>query len=254
MGQKQKRLVLVVSGKGGVGKTTFSRLMTDAYRERKTRAAVFDADGQIGGLVRVYHDADVGFYDLRQDTERSTLLNSIASDADVILHDLPGGSRFEISKIVDNGDGERVEGFLAALRENGVRMTLVHVIDNEIESAQSVGQYLDVFGTDSVDHVAVLNMRESRDIKTDFPYWSGYEIGGERRFGKARDRLLSAGGIEVSMPGMQVGTRSKINALNLKYSDCVRHHELTITERSIASQFLRGFQKSIEPASGFLGL
>ena len=126
MGDQTKRLVLVVSGKGGVGKTTFSRLMTDIYRERNTKASIFDADGQIGGLVRVYHDAGVNFYDLRQDAERVTLLNSIASDADVILHDLPGGSRFEISKIVDNGDGEQVEGFLAALAENGVRLTLVH--------------------------------------------------------------------------------------------------------------------------------
>ncbi|TWB05632.1 nucleotide-binding protein [Gluconacetobacter diazotrophicus] len=254
MGDKTKRLVLVVSGKGGVGKTTFSRLMTDLYRERNTKAAIFDADGQIGGLVRVYHAVGVQFYDLRQDAERVTLLNSIASDADVILHDLPGGSRFEISKIVDNGDGEQVDGFLDALRENGVSLTLVHVIDNEIESAQSVGQYLDSFGTDSVDHVAVLNMRESRDLKADFPYWFGFDVNGERRYGKGRDRLLAAGGIEVSMPGMQVGTRAKLNALNLKFSDCARYPELTITERTIASQFLRGFRKAVEPAAGFLGL
>lgn len=252
MTQSSKRLVLVVSGKGGVGKTTFSRLLTDVYCERNTKAAIFDADGQIGGLARVYSDAGVAFYDLRQDAERAALLNSIASDADVILHDLPGGSLPEIAKIVD--DGENVGGFLAALRENGVRMTLVHVIDNEIESAQSVGQYLDVFGTDSVDHVAVLNMRESRDIKTDFPYWSGYEVDGQRRYGKARDRLIAAGGVEITMPAMQAGTRAKINALNLRYSECARHPELTITERSIASQFLRGFRKAVEPAGGFLGL
>lgn len=253
MGGRTKRLVLVVSGKGGVGKTTFARLMTDVYRERNTKAAIFDADGQIGGLARVYHDV-VQFYDLRQDAERVTLLNSIASAADVILHDLPGGSRFEISKIVDNGDGERVDGFLAALDENDVRLTLVHVIDNEIESAQSVSQYMSAFWTDSVDHVAVLNMRESRDLKADFPYWFGYTSGSERRYGKGRDRLLAAGGVEVSMPGIQVGARAKLNALNLKFSDCARHPELTITERTIASQFLREFRKAIEPASGFLGL
>ncbi|GBQ31372.1 hypothetical protein AA12717_3742 [Gluconacetobacter sacchari DSM 12717] len=253
MTQSSKRLVLVVSGKGGVGKTTFSRLLTDVYRENNTKAAIFDADGQIGGLARVYHKAGVAFYDLRQDADRATLLNSIASDADVILHDLPGGSLPEISKIVD-GDGESVGGFLAALRENDVRLTLVHVIDNEIESAQSVGQYLDSFGTDSVDHVAVLNMRESRDLKADFPYWFGYEVDGKRRHGKARDRLIAAGGVEITMPAMQAGTRAKINALNLRYSECARHPELTITERSIASQFLRGFRKAVEPAGGFLGL
>lgn len=254
MGDKTKRLVLAVSGKGGVGKTTFSRLMTDVYRERGTKAAIFDADGQIGGLVRVYSDAGVKFYDLRTDTDRHTLLDSTAEDADVILHDLPGGSRFEISKILDGGDGEQVEGFLEALRDNGVRLTLCHVIDNEIESAQSVGQYLNAFGTDGVDHVAVLNMRESRDLKTDFPYWFGFDVNGERRFGKGRDRLLAAGGIEVAMPGMQVGVRAKINALNLRFSDCARHPDLTVTERSSANRFLREFRKAVEPASGFLGL
>lgn len=254
MAQAGKRLVLVVSGKGGVGKTTFSRLLTDVYRERGTKAAIFDGDGQIGGLARAYHGAGVNFYDLRQDAERATLLNSVAWDADVILHDLPGGSLPEISRIVDAGDGDRVDGFLAALRENDVRMTLIHIVDSEIESAQSVGQYLDVFGTDSVDHVAALNMRESRDIRKDFPYWSGYVIDGQRRYGKARDRLIAAGGVEITMPAMQAGTRAKLNALNLKYSECARHPELTITERSIASQFLRGFRKAVEPAGGFLGL
>jgi hypothetical protein len=254
MGEKTKRLVLAVSGKGGVGKTTFSRLMTDVYRESGTKATVFDADGQIGGLVRVYSDAGVRFYDLRTDTDRHTLLDSTAEDTDIILHDLPGGSRFEISKILDGGDGEQVGGFLEALSENSIRLTLCHVIDNEIESAQSVGQYLNAFGTDGVDHVAVLNMRESRDLKTDFPYWFGFDVGSERRFGKGRDRLLAAGGIEVAMPGMQVGVRAKINAFNLKYSDCARHPDLTVTERSSANRFLREFRKAIEPAAGFLGL
>ncbi|MBB2164661.1 P-loop NTPase [Gluconacetobacter sp. 1b LMG 1731] len=255
MAQKTKRLVLVVSGKGGVGKTTFSRLMTDVYRERNTKAAIFDADGLVGGLARVYHGAGVAFYDLRDDADRVTLLNSIALDADVILHDLPGGSLFEISKIVDTGDGKQVGGFLEALRDNGVRLTLAHVIDSEIESADSVGKHLDMFGTDGVDHVAVLNMREARDPKADFPYWFGFDdADGKRRYGKARDRLIAAGGVEITMPAMQAGTRAKINALNLRYSECARHPELTITERSIASQFLRGFRKAIEPAGDFLGL
>lgn len=254
MKQPVKRLVLIVSGKGGVGKTTFARLLVDTYHSRSIQAALFDADGQVGGLARVYHDVGVQFYDLRQDGERDTLLNSIDTDKAVILHDLPGGSRFEISKIIDTGDGKTVEGFLTALTENHVRLTLVHLLDNEIESAQSVGQYLETFGTDLVDHVAVLNLRESRHLRDDFPYWYGHEVAGQRRYGKARDLLISKGGVEITMPGLQPGIRAKVNALNLRYAQCLTHPDLTITERSAVSHFVRDFHKGLAPAAGLLGL
>lgn len=52
MKQAVKRLVLIVSGKGGVGKTTFARLLVDTYHTRKIQASLFDADGQVGGLAR----------------------------------------------------------------------------------------------------------------------------------------------------------------------------------------------------------
>lgn len=254
MKQAVKRLVLIVSGKGGVGKTTFARLLVDTYHTRKIQASLFDADGQVGGLARTYQDLGVLFYDLRQERERDTLLNSVDTDKAVILHDLPGGSRFEISKIIDTGDGKSVEGFLTALTENHVRLTLVHLLDHEIESAQSVGQYLETFGTDLVDHVAVLNLRESRDLRNDFPYWYGHEVSGQRRYGKARERLLSAGGVEITMPGLHAATRAKVNALNLRYAQCLKHPDLTITERSAISRFLRDFHKGLTPAATFLGL
>ncbi|MBB2154814.1 hypothetical protein HLH33_00570 [Gluconacetobacter diazotrophicus] len=253
MGDSKRRLVLAVSGKGGVGKTTFAKLLTDLYHAAGTKADIYDADGQVGGLARVYYDVGVNFYDLRQDSDRATLLDSIDTSSNVILHDLPGGSRFEISKILDDGDGASVAKFVEILGENGARLTLVHLVDNGIEAAQSVGQYLDVFGTDDVDHVAVLNMRESKS-SADFPYWSGYEVDGVRKYGKARDRLLAAGGVEIAMPGLHVVARAKVDAMNLKYSDCARQRDLTLTERALVSQFVKGFGKAVEPAKPLLGL
>jgi hypothetical protein len=130
----------------------------------------------------------------------------------------------------------------------------VHLLDNEIESAQSVGHHLETFGTDLVDHVAVLNLRESRHLRDDFPYWYGCAASGERRYGKARERLLSAGGVEITMPCLHAATRAKVNALNLRYAQCLTHPDLTITERSAVSHFVRDFHKGLAPAAGLLGL
>ena len=96
-------------------------------------------------------------------------------------------------------------------------------------------------------------MRESKSA-ADFPCWSGYEVDGVRKDGKARDRLLSAGGIEIQMPGLHVVARAKVDGMNLKYSDCARQRDLTLTELALVNQFVKGFAKAIDPAKPVLGL
>jgi hypothetical protein len=259
-----KRVVGIVSGKGGVGKTMTARALLDIYRSEGVRAAAYDADGAVGGLVRLYGTrADdgaivevqdpldgVSFYDLRSDRERNTLLDSIALDAGVILHDLPGGSMVDVQRVVDNGEG--VTGLLDTFELHGTRMTLLHVVDNEIESAQSVGVHLDLFG-DRVDHVAIINMRECKGL-SDFPYWAGYEVGGVRKYGKARERLLAMGGKEILLPALQPATRAKVNAERLTFSKAKDAPSLTITERAHVAKFLRDFTANLEPARKVLGL
>jgi hypothetical protein len=258
-----KRLLGIVSGKGGVGKTMTARALLDVMRSENVKVAAFDADGAVGGLVRLYgqraddgkvmdsQDPMVGvaFYDLRSDRERNTLLDSVALDASVILHDLPGGSTIDMQRIVDGGDG--VSGLLDTLEFHGLRMTLIHVVDNEIESAQSVGSHLEMFGN-RVDHVAVLNMRECKSL-TDFPYWNGYVQDGQERYGKARKRLLEIGGKEILLPAMPPATRAKVNAERLTFTAAVQSTTLTITERAHVSKFLREFTMNLEPARKVLG-
>lgn len=260
-----KRLIGVVSGKGGVGKTMTARALLDVLRSEGVKAAAFDADGAVGGLVRLYGTrADdggivetqdpmdgVAFYDLRSDKERNTLLDSIALPASVILHDLPGGSTVDMTRIVDGGDG--VSGLLDTLDLHGIRMTLLHVVDNEIESAQSVGSHLDLFG-DRVDHIAVLNMRECKGL-SDFPYWAGYrDSAGTERYGKARKRLLDMGGKEILLPALPPATRAKVNAERMPFSKAAHSTSLTITEKAHVAKFLRDFSANLEPARKVLGI
>ena len=260
----QKRVVGIVSGKGGVGKTMTARVLLDIYRSEGIKAAAYDADGAVGGLARLYGTrADdgaivevqdpmdgVAFYDLRSDRERNVFLDSIAIEAGVILHDLPGGSTIDLQRIVDGGEG--VSCLLDTFELHNTRMTLLHVVDNEIESAQSVGNHLEMFG-DRVDHVAVLNMRECKGM-ADFPYWAGYEVGGVKRYGKAREKLLAMGGKEIMLPALPPSTRAKINAERLTFTRAKDAASLSITERAHVAKFLRDFSANLEPARKVLGL
>ncbi|MGV7034928.1 nucleotide-binding protein [Methylobacterium symbioticum] len=52
-GTASKRAVFVTSEKGGVGKSVTARALIDQLRTEGVRVAAYDADGSVGGLVRV---------------------------------------------------------------------------------------------------------------------------------------------------------------------------------------------------------
>ena len=262
---KVKRLVLVVCNKGGVGKSVVSRALTDLYRNSSKSAHVFDADGGVGSVLSAYgtrgadgrlsHDQDpasgVGYYDIRSDSSRNTLLDSLGSGASLILHDLAGGSLGELKRIVDDGDG--VDGLLDAIEGQGYRVVLMHVLSNVQGATASVREYLDAFG-DRADHVAVINKAWGKD-DTDFPFWFGYQRpDGSKVGGKTRDDLLSGGGVEIHFPALQPGTFAKVEAANVPYSSAEKSDDLTITERAHLSKFNKSAAASFLEAKEKLGL
>lgn len=260
-----KRLVGVASEKGGVGKSVTARALVDYLRTQGTRVAAYDADGGVGGLVRVLGTRDaegrlgeeqspvegVSYYNVRAEGERNTLLDCIATGEGLIVHDLAGGSLADLMRIVDGGDG--IDGLLAAFDEHGYRLTILHLISPEVGSAGSVARWLELAG-DRVDHVAVRNTRWGK-AEGDFPFWHGFTDGkGVQKGGKTRERLLSLGGVEIDLPSIPAGTFAKVDADNLPFSSASSDTSLTITERAHISKFVREFGAAIEPARPFLGL
>lgn len=116
---QQKRAVLVTSEKGGVGKSVTARTLVEYLREGGTRVAAYDADGSVGGLVRVLGTRDgagevldeqdptvgVGYYNIRDAAESHTLLNCLGTQEPLIVHDLAGGSLADLTRITDMGEG-----------------------------------------------------------------------------------------------------------------------------------------------------
>lgn len=243
----KKRLVLVVCNKGGVGKSVVARALADLYRSSDKAAAIYDADGGVGSLLATLgtrgdngalsKDQDplvgIGYYDVRDDGGRPTLLDSLASATPIIMHDLAGGSLGEIKRIVDDGEG--VDGFLDAVEAQGYRVTLLHVISNVSGATASVRDYLNAFGN-RADHVAVVNRAWGKD-DSDFPFWYGYQVGGAKKGGNTRADLLKDGGAEIVFPALQPGTFAKVEAANKAYSKAGESPDLTITERAHLSKF-----------------
>lgn len=257
-----KRIAMIASEKGGVGKSWFGVSFVDFLRSSGASLAAYDADGAVGSLIRVLGTRDgtgrllvdqdplvgAGYYNIRATAERNLLLDSISRGDKNIVHDLAGGTLHDIMTIVDGGDG--VAGLLDAYDEYNYRVTVVHVMSPTAAAVQSIGQYLEVFG-DHADHVAVQNLFWGRK----FPFWHGFTDGaGLHRGGKTRDAFRSMGGIEIDMPALASETFAKMDAENLTPENAVRNSYLTLTERSQVAKFRRDFSAAIEPARAVLGV
>ena len=263
---RQKRVVLVTSEKGGVGKSVTARTLVELLRMGGTRLAAYDADGGVGALLRVLGTRDeageildeqdpalgVGYYNIRADEERPTLLNCIASGEPLIVHDLAGGSLADLARISDMGEG--LDDLLAAFAGQGYRPIVLHLISSEVAATQSVARWIELAG-DRVDHVAVRNTRWGK-AEADFPFWHGYVDGhGESRGGKVRARLLEEfGGLEISLPPLPAGTFAKIDADALPFAVAADAPRLTIAERSHVARYLRESALAFERLRPLLGL
>lgn len=261
----QKRVVLVANEKGGVGKSVFTRTLVDWLRQRKHRVLAFDADGPIGATVRVLGARDksgglendqnpavgVGIYNGRADGERNRLLDAVASDDPLYIHDLAGGLLADLTRIVDDGDG--LTGLLDAFEKHFYRLTLFHVISPDAGSTQSVNRWLDLT-EDRADHIAVINLKHGKP-PADFPFWFGFsDSSGKAKGGRTRNRLLTDGGLEVEFPALQSGTFAKLDAENVRFSLGETAGLLTITEQAHVAKFWRDFGTAIAPALPYLGV
>jgi len=260
----KRRVALIANEKGGVGKSVFTRALVDWLRTQGERVLAFDADGSIGATIRVLGTREaegalcnnqdpavgIGFYNGRSDNERNILLDSIASNDPLYIHDLAGGLLADLTKIVDDGEG--LSGLLEAFATHGCRLTVFHVISPDIGSAQSVARWLDLTGA-RVDHVAVVNLKHGKP-PGDFPFWYGFrDAKGESKGGGTRRRLLQEGGIEIEFPSLQSGTFAKLDAENIRFSQAQAVGLLTITEQAHVAKFQRDFAAMIAPALPLLG-
>jgi hypothetical protein len=260
-----KRVLLIASEKGGVGKSVVCRTLVDFLRQRGVRVAAYDADGAVGATLRILGARDangrlvetqdptagVGYYSGRDDSERPTLLDCIESGEGLYIHDLAGGLLTDLTRIVDGGEG--LAGLLDAFSEHGYRVVVIHVIAPDVGAALSVSKWLELAG-ERVDHVAVVNLVHGKP-PSDFPWWFGFtDAKGDKRGGNTRKALLDGGGKEVLFPALQAGAFAKLDSANIALSKAAEAGLLTITERAHVAKFLSDFGVMFKDVFELLGV
>ncbi len=125
-------LILVGADKGGVGKTTVSRILLDYLAERGIPARAFDTEAPRGTLRRFYPDI-TEVVDMANTSDQMRIFDTLdADDAKVSLVDIRAGQlRMLIARMHEFG-------FLDAARQGQFHFILVHILGSSIASLEEI--------------------------------------------------------------------------------------------------------------------
>lgn len=259
-----KHAIFVVSQKGGVGKTTWSRAYLDLARKDGLSVAAYDADGQVGQLFQ-YHGTrtngvldkiqdpltGVKYFDVRNEKQRDEIINAANTKADIILMDMPGGSVQEMAKILGDTNKDTIEdkkeasqALVAQYVQQGYDIYIVVVISNVISSVRTVTETINLFGSEA-KYIVVKN--EAFGNADDFSVFDGYEDAqGKKRHGKGKESLLKVGGQVIVMPRMHPNTYGMIDVESIPFTKVKDLEHILLADKARVERWLSEFKKSIK--------
>ena len=249
----KKLAVFALSNKGGVGKTTVSKAFTDYLRRENMNAAVYDTDGDVKGLLKLYgettdngqtYDCDplrnVGYFNMQLEGERENVVNAIESRADIIFFDTPAGSIRKIFTSLNNA-----QHFADTLNMEGYELVLMLLVDPYDDTIDGIQSAIDLFG-EKAKYVVWKNMHTAK--KEDFVYFEPtsslpdaepmfVDHNGEAI--SARELVESYHGLVYEVPDLPLRTNARIRRQHLQFSEAAASGSpLKVNDRALVRSWL----------------
>jgi len=250
-GATAKRLILIPSSKGGIGKTTIARLIGEAHREQGTHAVIVDADSAVGQLAkhlgaRNGHaglldpqpvDGGVIMLDWHADVRgRDQIAAVLAYGMPSIIVDMPGGSLGTLLELDAEAD------LIATIAAAGYQVTVVVLITPYRETWADAARIR--AWVPGADLVAVVN--EGFGDADDFSDW---------RASETRAKLLASPRTkEVIIPRLESRIAASIAGHRLAFRAAAESEHLAVLDRGRARRWLTRCDDALAPVSAELGL
>jgi len=246
-----KRAVFVPSSRGGVGKSTFVRLLAELHRERETGAVLVDADQGVGQLVKHLGERDSGTGRLltEQSVERGVQTMDWHADVrgrDAIashlehgrdaVFDLPGGS-LSTFKVLD----DETHFFADVVPSMGYAATIVVMVTPYLETWSDARQVAAWVPTATL----LLVRNEGFGERTDFRDWDASET---------RRELLSSGAREIVFPRLEPRIAARVAHHRLRFHDAPVSEHVAVMDRGRARTWLAAATTAVLEAADILGL
>lgn len=228
--QQTKRLIMVLSDKGGTGKSLFTRGLADYLIRHQLINSVLlvDGDGEVGQLLQFYKDAGVISAQIMDEKYRDEFMDILESQKPLIIVDLPAASISNLAKL------DKEINFFQVVKNCGYQLTLCNVMSPFKASVRSVKAMIELAGT-GANYVVIKNHFFGDD--SDFHLYES---------GRGKKALVKHSGLEVSMPKISTGVLAELDAKNLPFCQAVDDVQLKLAYRCRVNQWLKEFDAQIQ--------
>ncbi len=207
-------VVIVGADKGGVGKTTLSRVLLDYFKTKGADARAFDTEWPQGVLKR-FHPDKTEVVDLAHSDGQMAVFDTLGKAA-VTMIDVRAGLLSPTLKTL----GEL--GFLAMVRSDKIKIVVFHVIGSTVASFNEIRATQQALAG-RARHVIVTNRTN------DANFFEGID-------GVDKDAIRAATKIDV--PKLNERATEHIEAASLPFSDFIADESQSLTMRRYAAFWL----------------
>lgn len=213
----KKQVLLITGDKGGVGKSFFSRLLTDYFKTKGVKFNAYDTDSTNSTLFRFYGDLTYQL-NIEDTTELDELLTTISNAKGDLIVDCGARVLDRLVTWMDQVD------FLSLQEELNFEVTLVFVLGPEKDCVQILRDVVDRFNA-NVQYVIVRNLGKGRS----FGIYDGSQT---------RKRLVEElDATELDLPALFENTTLFLDKNNLGFTDALTSSNTSIADRQRIKKF-----------------
>jgi hypothetical protein len=234
-----KRIVMIVGGKGGTGKTALTRLLVDELQQGKIVYIAYDADTENPELYEYYQNfgSGVRLLNFLEVAEAKRFFSEIKTESpDVVVIDMPGASGNKTREIITKF------GLFKIATDLGYRVTLVTVLNLGFSAITSMKTMVD-FCRERVDYVVVKNLCWDKGMG--FSRWEGCQT---------KLVVKELNGIEIELPELEDSTFDLLIEQSMPYSLATEDNGVPFGDYLLVSAFLDRARLELQAAGVYLGL
>jgi hypothetical protein len=229
---KKTKLIFVTGDKGGVGKTTTSRLLTSYLTDKDVPLMLFDTDKTNATFKRFFGEK-VNLLDLSKNGSLDGLINEacIVDQGTNLIVDCAARSLDVILDWMDEVSFEEV------VTDHNLDVVFLFVLGGDKDSLQILSDLRDDINSFNMkaQFIVIKNLGRSSDF-------SQFENS------KTYKKLSSDGSFVLELPLLLERTVALIDKENLPFSD-VKNSELSVVDKQRALSFYRKFINSFDGTS-----
>lgn len=234
-----KRIVMIIGGKGGTGKTAFLRLLLDSLVNKSVCYLAYDADTENPELYEQMKDygSGVRLLNFLEVIEAKRFFSEVKMEKpDVVVLDMPGASGNKTREIF------RKFGMFQIANDLGYRITLVTVMNLSFSVINSLKVMMEFCGA-SVDYVVVKNLCWDKGLG--FQRWES---------SKTKSAIVEMKSVEIEMPELEYSTFDVVLEKRLAFSAAREENGFPYGDYLLVSGFLTQAIAELNKATEYLGL